>query len=97
MTPVGKEFTTGAPKPFGMAVSRDGNSLATINSGIGPFSVTLITNLRTHPQTNVLQLNAAFLGVVFSPDGSRFYASGGENGNLWVGDTASARIVGSVI
>ena len=26
------------------------------------------------------------MGVTFSPDGERFYLSGGENGNIWVGD-----------
>lgn len=97
VTPVGTEFSVGAPKPFGLAVSQDGNSLATINSGIGPFSITLITGLKTpNPLLNALQVNASFLGIVFSPDGSRFYASGGENGNLWVGDTASAVVNGSV-
>ena len=29
------------------------------------------------------------MGIVFSPDGARFYASGGENGNIWVGDVAT--------
>jgi DNA-binding beta-propeller fold protein YncE len=97
VTPVGQEFSVGAPKPFGLAVSKDGNTLATINSGIGPFSITLINNLKSaHPLVNGLQVDSAFLGVVFSPDGSRFYASGGEDGNIWVGDVASQRVVGSV-
>src|SRR6266850_2769992 len=97
VTPVGVEFAMGAPKPFGMAVSQDGSALATVNSGIGPFSVTLVTGLRSStPQTTLIPLNAAFLGVVFSPDGSRFYVGGGENGNVWVGDTAAAKIVGTV-
>lgn len=97
VTPVGQEFSVGAPKPFGLAVSQDGNSLATVNSGIGPFSITLITNLKSgSPLLNVLQVDSAFLGVVFSPDGSRFYAPAGEDGNLWVGDVATQRIVGSV-
>ena len=92
VTPVGKEFNVGAPKPFGLAVSKDGNTLATINSGIGPFSITLVSNLKSgNPLVNGLQVDSAFLGVVFSPDGSRFYASGGEDGNLWVGDVANQR------
>jgi hypothetical protein len=67
VTPVGQEFSVGAPKPFGLAVSPDGNSLATVNSGIGPFSITLITGLKTAvPLLNVLQVDSAFLGVVFS-------------------------------
>jgi hypothetical protein len=35
------------------------------------------------------------MGVVFSRDGSRFYVSGGENGNIWVGDTRGAAFIGS--
>jgi DNA-binding beta-propeller fold protein YncE len=97
VTPVGSEFAVGAPKPFGMAVSADGSTLATVNSGIGPFSVTLVTGLKSSsPQTTLIPLDAAFLGIVFSPDASRFYVGGGEDGNIWVGDTASARIIGSV-
>ena len=41
-------------------------------------------------------LNATFMGVTFSPDGTRFYVSGGENGNIWIGDVATGQIVGSV-
>ncbi len=36
------------------------------------------------------------MAIVFSPDESRFYASGGENRNIWVGDVGPAAIVGSV-
>jgi DNA-binding beta-propeller fold protein YncE len=97
ITPVGTEASVQAPKPFGMALSPDGNTLATINSGIGPFSITLVGNLNSNsPAVRLIPVNATFLGVVFSPDSSRFYASGGENGNIWVGETASAKIVGSV-
>lgn len=97
ITPPGVEVKVGAPKPFGMALSPDGNTLATINSGVGPFSITLITNLKNSaPSTSLIQVNASFLGIIFSSDSSRFYASGGENGNVWVGDAASAKIIGSV-
>jgi len=97
VTPVGTEIGVGAPKPFGLAISADGNTLATVNSGIVPFSVTLVTGIHSSsPQTTLIPLNAAFLGIIFSPDGSRFYVGGGENGNIWVGDTASAKIVGTV-
>src|SRR5262245_14256556 len=36
ITPVGTEISVQAPKPYGMAVSPDGNTLATVNSGIAP-------------------------------------------------------------
>jgi DNA-binding beta-propeller fold protein YncE len=97
VTPVGTELAVGAPKPFGLALSPDEKALATVNSGIGPFSIFLVTGRGSaSPQSTVIPVNAAFLGIVFSPDGSHFYAGGGENGNIWVGDTASAKIVGTV-
>lgn len=97
ITPPGVEVNVGAPKPFGIALSPDGNTLATVNSGTGPFSVTLITGIKTsEPTAKLITVNATFMGIVFSPDSTRFYASGGENGNVWVGDTASGQIVGSV-
>src|SRR5262245_16768441 len=45
LTPAGVEVNVQAPKPFGMALSRNGQVLATLNSGAGPFSLTLITQL----------------------------------------------------
>ena len=60
ITPVGTEVSVGAPKPYGMALSADGSVLGTINSGVGPFSVTLIRNLAGAPQTKVVTLDATF-------------------------------------
>jgi DNA-binding beta-propeller fold protein YncE len=97
VTPAGVEVNVGAPKPYGLAVSPDENTLATINSGASKFSVTLIRNARTATPTAVpVMLDATFMGVVFSPDGARFYASGGENGNIWIGDVATGTVIGSV-
>ena len=97
ITPAGVEVSVGAPKPFGLALSPDGRTLATVNSGAGPFSVTLLSNLASHaPRSKRIPVDADFMGIVFSRDGSRFYVSGGENGNIWVGDTRGAAFVGSV-
>jgi DNA-binding beta-propeller fold protein YncE len=97
VTPAGTEVSVLAPKPFGLAVSPDEDTLATINSGSKDFSVTLIRGARGgSPTATMVPLDATFMGVVFSPDGKRFYASGGDNGNIWVGDVASATVIGSV-
>ena len=97
VTPAGVEVNVQAPKPFGLALSPDGQTLATLNSGAGPFSLTLIAQLHDHtPTVKRVDVNASFLGVTFSPDSRRVYLSGGENGNLWIADVATARIVGSV-
>src|SRR5262245_52706561 len=97
ITPAGREVAVNAPKPLGLAVAPNGAMLATVNSGIIPFSVSLIKNINSNtPSTTVVRLSSAFMGVTFSPDSSRFYAAGGENGMIWVGDTATAKVIGSV-
>ena len=97
ITPVGVEVNVDAPKPYGLALSPDGQTLATINSGASRFSVSLIRGLTSAtPSVARVNVNATFMGIAFSADGSRFYASGGENGNIWVGETAGNRIIGSV-
>src|SRR5262245_16808033 len=45
VTPAGTEVNVQAPKPFGLALSPDGSSLATLNSGAGPFSLTLVSGI----------------------------------------------------
>ena len=97
VTPAGIEVNVTAPKPFGLALSPAGTTLATINSGASRFSISLVRDLDSQsPTLTRLDLDATFMGVTFSSDGARFYASGGENGNIWVGDTALGKIIGSV-
>src|SRR5262245_66597473 len=60
LTPAGVEVNVQAPKPFGMAVSPDGRMLATLNSGAGPFSLTLIRHLAgATPIVRRLAVNAS--------------------------------------
>jgi DNA-binding beta-propeller fold protein YncE len=97
ITPIGTEVNVGAPKPYGLALSPDGRMLATTNNGTGPFSVTLISDLNSgSPQTKLVNLDSTFQGIAFSKDGSRFYASGGEDGLVWVGDSATGNILAVV-
>ncbi len=97
VTPAGVEVNVQAPKPFGMALSPNGRMLATLNSGAGPFSLTLISDLGSAaPTVKRIDLNASFMGVAFSPDSARVYVSGGENGNIWIADALAGQIVGSV-
>jgi DNA-binding beta-propeller fold protein YncE len=97
VTPAGTEVSIGAPKPNGIALSPDGKTLATTNNGVGPFSVTLVRNFgSTSPSVTRIDVDATFMGVTFSTDGKRFYLSGGENGNIWIGDPSKNAIVGSV-
>ena len=47
-------------------------------------------------RSNGSMSNASFMGVTFSPDSTRLYLSGGENGNIWVADAVAGQIIGSV-
>src|SRR5262245_13343889 len=97
LTPAGVEVNVQAPKPFGMALSPNGAMLATLNSGAGPFSLTLISDITgAAPVVRRVDVNASFMGVAFSADSRRVYLSGGENGNIWIADADAGRIVGSV-
>lgn len=97
LTPAGVEVNVDAPKPYGLALAPNGETLAAINSGASRFSVTLIRHIkRNAPTAQRIDVDATFMGLLFSPDGARFYASGGENGNIWVGDVAQGKIIGSV-
>ena len=97
VTPAGVEASVQAPKPFGLALSPDGKMLATLNSGAAPFSLTLISQLNSGtPTVKKIDVNASFMGVTFSSDSKRVYFSGGENGNIWIGDAVAGTIIGSV-
>jgi DNA-binding beta-propeller fold protein YncE len=96
LTPAGQQVMTEAPRPFALAVSPDGNTAATANIGAMP-SVTLFRKVGPLSWAPTrIDLGAAFAGVAFSADGRRFFLSGGDLGNVWVGDVASFRIIGSV-
>src|SRR5262249_41687041 len=97
LTPAGGEANVTAPKTHGLALSPDGRGAARLNRGAPPLSVSLIRGLDAGmPGVERVDVDATFMGIGFSPDGSRFYVSGGENGNIWIGDTAAGTIVGSV-
>src|SRR5262245_15177023 len=69
ITPAGREIAVNAPKPFGLALAPNGTMLATVNSGTGPFSVSIISNIDSNsPTTSVVPLSSVFMGVAFSPD-----------------------------
>jgi DNA-binding beta-propeller fold protein YncE len=97
LTPLGVEVGVGAPKPYGLALSPNGQVVATTNNGSAPFSITLIRQLTSPtPQTTQIRVNATFMGIAFSADGAQFFASGGENGNIWIGGTEANAIIGSI-
>ena len=86
LTPRGTLIET-APHPYGLALSKDGKTVITVNSGVRPFSISIISDLNAaKPKTLQVPegaasdegiLEACFMGVAVSNDNSTVYVAGG--------------------
>src|SRR5579863_8879569 len=95
-----------APHPYGLALSPDGNTLVTANSGTAPFSVSIVTGLDGSQPTVVQvppgvkpaegELDSVFMGVAIAPDNRTLYVAGGDNGNVGIFDLTTHARLGSV-
>lgn len=105
ITPRGLNIST-APHPYGLILSPDGNTAITANSGIRPFSISIIKNiLSTNPQTIQVPegsknvegiLEACFMGLAISPDNQTVYVSGGESNKVFKYDVNTGKPKGSI-
>ncbi|GIH15066.1 bifunctional YncE family protein/alkaline phosphatase family protein [Rugosimonospora africana] len=92
VTPAGSQVRLGE-KPFGAALSPDGKYLAVSNDGDNLQSLQLL-DAATHRVVQHIDYKAPealFIGLVWSPDGTKLYASAGGNNKIRVyahsGDT----------
>ncbi len=91
--PAGTQTTLG-DLPLGSALSPDGSLLVVSNDGQGTQSLQVVdTATSTVVQTIEYKRPAGlFMGVAFSPDGKRVYASGGGQQKIHVYDVAGDRL-----
>ena len=93
ITPAGISIEV-APHPFGLVLSVDGTIAATVNSGISPLSVSVITYLLSE-NPHVMQippgtatdkgvLESVFMGIAISPDNRILYVSGGQANKIFI-------------
>jgi YVTN family beta-propeller protein len=85
ITPAGKQVPLGE-KPFGAALSPDGKYLAVSNDGTRTQSLSLV-DAATHAAVQRIDYTspeALFIGLAWSPDGSKLYASAGGNDKIRV-------------
>jgi YVTN family beta-propeller protein len=85
-----------APHPFGLALSPDGRTAVTANSGTGPFSLTVLDDVfsenplvRQIPEGHETKddlLSAVFMGLAVSPDGRTVYTGGGQSNKIYAFD-----------
>jgi len=98
LTPMGRQITV-APHPYGLTLSPDGTVAVTANSGIRPFSLTIIRDV-LGPEPRIQQvppgadndegvLAAVFMGLAISADGRTLYAGGGQESKVFIFDMAT--------
>jgi YVTN family beta-propeller protein len=105
ITPRGKQLMT-APHPYGLVLSPDGNVAVTANSGIRPFSITLINNvLSDNPAVKQIPegvkndagiLEACFMGLAISPDNKTVYVAGGQSNAVLKYDLLTGKPTGKI-
>jgi len=95
ITPAGKNIMV-APHPYGLALSNDGTTAVTANSGVKPVSVSIIHDINSENPT-VIQipegastdkgvLASVFMGLAISPDNNKLYVSGGQENLIYIFD-----------
>ena len=105
LTPRGKQIMT-APHPYGLILSPDGKTVVTANSGIVPFSISVINNiLEENPQVKQIPegakndqgiLEACFMGLAISPDNQTVYVAGGEANKIFRYDLITGKQKSSI-
>lgn len=105
LTPAGTSIVV-APHPYGLAVSPDGNTAVTANSGTGPLSITIIRNILSSnpevqqvppgPSTDRGVLASVFMGLAISADSKTVYVAGGQENKIFIFDLTSGEKTGFI-
>ncbi len=105
ITPRGRQIQT-APHPYGLLLSPDGKLAVTANSGITPFSISIVRDvLGANPMVQQIPegvktdngiLEACFMGLAISPDNKVVYVAGGETNKIFAFDLATGKPAGSI-
>jgi YVTN family beta-propeller protein len=105
ITPRGRQIQV-APHPYGLVLSPDGSIAVTANSGVGPFSVSIIRNIAGeaplvqqvpegyHNDAGILA--SVYMGLAISPDNTKLYVAGGQEGKIFVFDLATGTPAGAI-
>ncbi len=110
ITPRGRQIET-APHPYGLVLSPDGQTVITANSGINPFSISILRDVfGTSPTVRQVPdgaktddgiLEACFMGLAVSPDrdggpNKTVYVAGGETNKIFLFDLATGKKTGTI-
>ncbi len=106
LTPKGQQIEV-APHPYGLTLSPDGSVAVTANSGVRPFSISILRDVfgkspsvqQVPPgaQTDRGILAAVFMGLAISPDSQKLYVGGGQEGKVFIFDLSKGEKLGEIV
>jgi DNA-binding beta-propeller fold protein YncE len=105
ITPRGKQVKV-APHPYGLALSPDGKTLVTVNSGTHPFSASIVTDIfglvprvtQIPPgfKSSDADPESVFMGAAIGGDNRTLYLSEGNNGKVGIFDLLTHQRLGAL-
>lgn len=90
LSPAGTQVDVGE-LPLNMAVSPDGKYIVTTDNGTGAQGLSVI-DCAAATRVQQVTMPRAWLGLKFSRDGRRLYASGGNENRIYIYEFASGRL-----
>lgn len=105
LTPAGKSIVV-APHPYGLALSPDGQTAITANSGTSPLSISILHNIVSeHPEVQQIPpgpstdrgiLASVFMGLAISKDNQTVYVAGGQENKIYLFDLKKGDSKGTI-
>ncbi|MEL6143366.1 MAG: YncE family protein, partial [Bacteroidota bacterium] len=105
IAPMGKTIRV-APHPFGLALSSDGQVAVTANSGVRPFSISILDQLdQENPRVRQIPegyendegvLESVFMGLAITPNNRYVYVGGGSSNKIFQFDLQNGSKIDSI-
>ncbi|MGH9802649.1 MAG: beta-propeller fold lactonase family protein [Blastocatellia bacterium] len=89
LTPEGKQIPV-SDLPMNMTLSNDGRYLLVTTNGNGDQTVDII-DLTAGQSVQTIKVAKSWLGIALSPDGKRFFVSGGDDNEILIYDFAAGK------
>lgn len=91
LTPEGTQIPV-SDLPLNMVLSNDGRYLLSTTNGNGDQNIDVI-DLQAGKIIQTITVGKSWLGIAFSPDGKRFFVSGGDDNEVMVFDFAGGKAI----
>ena len=105
VSPEGRQIKV-APHPYGLILTNDDSKIITANSGVKPFSISIISDYNSEnykvaqipegSDTDEGILASVYMGLAVSKDNKILYVAGGQEGKIYLFDIATSKSLGEI-